>query len=351
MPAVADSTAVDWADPAPFYMGNPDMVELADVTIKHSGLQLPAHSYVLAEAVELETPFTSHSLQEVVHMLRLCYSEAAPAAIEAGLPHLPGIARLAHSLDASRVLAGIDRFLAGIVAKKQAALEWLPLAEACQLEAAWAAGIRAVAASLLRCSTVICLLKCEEVAQLSQRAQTAVLGAVALAAKDLAGASQTDAAGRVPSAGLLQSWQHPGVQRASLTWRIPNFMQQQGRLKSPEIGSGQPGCSRKLRLVVTPQGSSATASRHVSVCVTSDFEEGGPSMLAKWTIKLVDQTDAESSGMRTKFHHELSPVARSNGHLMLTSHSALRAAADRYLVGGAAVFKVDVTWLEKPAGA
>ncbi|KAL4458285.1 hypothetical protein ABPG75_013150 [Micractinium tetrahymenae] len=149
-------TAIDWADPAPFYLGDPELAQLADVTIKHSGLELPAHSYVLAvqsrvlkgllcslqttpdgkckrsemEPVELETPFTSHSLQEVVFLLRLCYTDAAPAAIEAALPHLPGTARLAHSLDASRVLAGIDGFLAGRVSNQQTALEWLPLAEA-----------------------------------------------------------------------------------------------------------------------------------------------------------------------------------------------------------------------------
>ncbi|PRW56893.1 phytanoyl- dioxygenase [Chlorella sorokiniana] len=39
---------VDWAAPASFYTGSDELVELADVHIKHSGLLLPVHSQVLA---------------------------------------------------------------------------------------------------------------------------------------------------------------------------------------------------------------------------------------------------------------------------------------------------------------
>jgi len=41
---------VDWANPAAFYLGVPGMEGMADVTIKHSGLDLPAHSLILAMA-------------------------------------------------------------------------------------------------------------------------------------------------------------------------------------------------------------------------------------------------------------------------------------------------------------
>ncbi|KAL4458353.1 hypothetical protein ABPG75_013218 [Micractinium tetrahymenae] len=181
--AAIDPAMIDWADPMPFYLGNPALAELADVTIKHSGLQLPAHSQVLAvqsavladlfcflraapggkrkrsEEVGRGTaflraggagdPFSAHSLQEMVFLLRLCYNDADSAALEAALPHLPGIMRLAHNLDAARVLASIDRFLACKLVKQQAALEWVPLAEECQLGAAWAQGVRTLARGVL----------------------------------------------------------------------------------------------------------------------------------------------------------------------------------------------------------
>jgi len=44
--AVPFSAPIDWANPAPL----PGMEDMADVTIKHSGLDLPAHSLVLSMA-------------------------------------------------------------------------------------------------------------------------------------------------------------------------------------------------------------------------------------------------------------------------------------------------------------
>lgn len=43
-----DFAAIDWSDPIPGYLPDAKMAGLADVTIRHSGLALPAHSYVLA---------------------------------------------------------------------------------------------------------------------------------------------------------------------------------------------------------------------------------------------------------------------------------------------------------------
>ncbi|KAL4458297.1 hypothetical protein ABPG75_013162 [Micractinium tetrahymenae] len=238
MPAASFNPAtIDWADPASFYLGDPELAQLADVTIKHSGLELPAHAAVLAlqstvlkdlfcslrvpaspgakrKHEELETPFTSHSLQAVVFLLHLCYTEAKPAAFEAALPHLSGIARLAHSLDAARVLAGIDRFLAGRVSNQQAALEWLPLAEACQLEAAWAAGVRTLAKGMISSygSCVNSAVDCLKLEHLSQNIQSAVLAAVVTAVRNLPDSSKAAAATKVPSAALLRSgWQWPGL--------------------------------------------------------------------------------------------------------------------------------------------
>ncbi|KAL4458284.1 hypothetical protein ABPG75_013149 [Micractinium tetrahymenae] len=147
---------------------------------------------------------------------------------------------------------------------------------------------------------------------LSQKALAAVLTAVAIAAKRTAAAGSVQAASKLPTAALLRSgWQHPSVQRASLTWRIPNFMQQQGKLVSPEFGSGQPGCSRTLRL----------------------------------------STGAGSSDFSATLERELTFRNPSSGHSTFVNLAELRKAADRYLVNGAAVIKTDVTWVEKLAGA
>ncbi|KAL4458298.1 hypothetical protein ABPG75_013163 [Micractinium tetrahymenae] len=80
----------------------------------------------------------------------------------------------------------------------------------------------------------------------------------------------------------------------------------------------------------------------------SDFEEGGPTMLAKWTTEL---SGAGGPGMLDHDDKELSCRTASWGSSDFISRTELQAKADRYLVGGAAVFKMDVTWLEKPAGA
>lgn len=47
---VLDFAAVDWSDPILGYLPDPETAVLADVRIKHSGLALPAHSFVLAQA-------------------------------------------------------------------------------------------------------------------------------------------------------------------------------------------------------------------------------------------------------------------------------------------------------------
>ncbi|KAL4458350.1 hypothetical protein ABPG75_013215 [Micractinium tetrahymenae] len=318
--AAFDPAAVDWEDPAPFYLGDPGLAELADVTIKHSGLALPAHSQLLAvqssvlrdlfrslpaepggkkrkrgekEALELETPFTSHTLQEVAFLLHFCYvfTDAAPSQLDAVSAHLPGIARLAHSLNIPTLLAAIDAFAAGRITDQQAALAWLPLAETCQLEATWAQGIRTLAKHVV--SGSVCslnpLLDGEGMEHLGQKTLASALTALAAALRTSSDACKEEVDGKLPSAAELRSWQSPGVQRASYTWRIPDFMQQRGRLVSPEFGSGQAACSRKLRLAVHPHGQAGSAG-HVSIFLTSDFVKGGPSMLTNFTVKLVDQT-------------------------------------------------------------
>ncbi|KAL4458282.1 hypothetical protein ABPG75_013147 [Micractinium tetrahymenae] len=211
MPGSAfDLAAVDWADPAPFYLGDPELVQLADVTIKHSGLETLA----------------------------------------TGLLSGPGPSSIIGAFDSAQQLSHLpSKSLAAVVA-------------------GMAAGVTALESS-----------------------------------------SRGTAASAVPAMTLWRSgWQHPGVQRASLTWRIPDFLQQQGKLVSPVFESGQPGCSRKLKL----------------------WGAGG------------------GAGVSLILEKELSN--QNWGYPKFIRHTELQAKADRYLVGGAAVFKVDVTWLEKPAG-
>jgi len=47
-----EPAAVDWADPSPFYLVEPDLAPPHDVVIKHSGLELPAHRLTLAQSKE-----------------------------------------------------------------------------------------------------------------------------------------------------------------------------------------------------------------------------------------------------------------------------------------------------------
>ncbi|KAL4458352.1 hypothetical protein ABPG75_013217 [Micractinium tetrahymenae] len=138
------------------------------------------------------------------------------------------------------------------------------------------------------------------------------------------------------------------MQRASLTWRIPDFMQQQGRLVSPDFESGQPACTRKLRLKVHPHGDGI--DNCVSAFLASDFEEDGPGMLVQFTIELLDQAErCRRPGHVLAGKKELSFSQADWGWKEFVSHEYLQANADRFLVGGAVVFKVDVTWLEKLA--
>jgi hypothetical protein len=169
---------MDWADPAAFYLGDGSLADVADVAIVHraSGLRLPAHSHILAQqsrvmrdlflslrgqtsgrkrkadeeegaAMELESPFNDYSLQEVSFLLRLVYrpSDLTDRNLESVLEHLPGITRLANSLNAASQLASVDKFLAVKAAHSYSgAVKWTQLAEQCGLDNTWAAGVRCV---------------------------------------------------------------------------------------------------------------------------------------------------------------------------------------------------------------
>jgi len=56
--------------------------------------------------------------------------------------HLAGVLKLAHKLNAASVLAAVDKCMAGRVGKMEDALQWLALADTCQLSATWAEAIR-----------------------------------------------------------------------------------------------------------------------------------------------------------------------------------------------------------------
>lgn len=97
-------------------------------------------------AAQLETPFSKHSLQSVVYLLRMLHhsADATPASLEVVAEHAAGIIRLAHALDVTGpLLPAAEAFLGGRMQRSAAsALQWLPVAEECGLRSAQAHGIR-----------------------------------------------------------------------------------------------------------------------------------------------------------------------------------------------------------------
>ena len=65
-----------------------------------------------------------------------------PANLKAAEAQLPGLLRLAHALDAPKLLAAISEGAISRVQELEGVLRWLPLAEECQLHAAWGEGVR-----------------------------------------------------------------------------------------------------------------------------------------------------------------------------------------------------------------
>lgn len=103
----------------------------------------PRHLHTRAQ---LESPFSQHSLAEVVLTLRFLYhpGDATRASLKAAAAHVGGVVRLAHALDVrGPLLPAAEEYLAARVDGSAAdALAWLPVAEACGLRTAWARGVR-----------------------------------------------------------------------------------------------------------------------------------------------------------------------------------------------------------------
>lgn len=97
-----------------------------------------------AQTLELESPFSDYSLQEVVFCLRFLYSPAdiTPDNLAAVEQHALGAARLAHALNAPNMLRALDAALVSRMEDEEAALRWLPVGDACQMSAALGQGIR-----------------------------------------------------------------------------------------------------------------------------------------------------------------------------------------------------------------
>ena len=104
--------------------------------------------------VRLETPFSSHTLPEVVFLLRFVYHGATADQLEAVEPHAAGIIRLAHALDLGGLQPGLGSAVSAFLTKKlvtvpQNTLEgrstlmsWLGVAEGWGQQLEWAQGIR-----------------------------------------------------------------------------------------------------------------------------------------------------------------------------------------------------------------
>lgn len=110
-------------------------------------LALPLRPPLLpATRVQLESPFSQFSLQEVVLALRLVYhpGDATRANLKAAAAHVGGIVRLAHALDVrGPLLPAAEEYLAARMdGSASDALAWLPTVEACGLRTAWARGVR-----------------------------------------------------------------------------------------------------------------------------------------------------------------------------------------------------------------
>ncbi|KAI7844816.1 hypothetical protein COHA_001695 [Chlorella ohadii] len=251
------TTEVDWTDPAAFYLGDGSLADLADVANVHwaSGLRLPAHSHILAQqsrvmrdlflsmrgqtsghkrkadeeestAVELESPFNDFSLGEVSFLLRFMYRPADLhfRNLESVVQHLPGMTRLANSLDAVVQLATIDEFLTLKAARSyNGAMEWMQLAEQCGLDRTWAAGVRALAAKGL--------------SSLGRDTITAVLAAVAASLRGFGSQTIAQAASAIPDAAILLAGRNEAAfGSASLLWEVPQLSGARASRQSPAFG-------------------------------------------------------------------------------------------------------------------
>ncbi|PRW44536.1 BTB POZ and TAZ domain-containing 1-like isoform X1 [Chlorella sorokiniana] len=349
------TTEMDWADPAAFYLGDGSLADVADVAIVHraSGLRLPAHSHILAQqsrvmrdlflslrgqtsgrkrkadeeegaAMELESPFNDYSLQEVSFLLRLVYrpSDLTDRNLESVLEHLPGITRLANSLNAASQLASVDKFLAVKAAHSYSgAVKWTQLAEQCGLDNTWAAGVRALASKFLklpagappayRCATGLIGLSHETV--------IAVLAAVAAAVNRIDSPSLNTAVSSIPDAAIkVAGRSEAALGSASLVWEVPQLASLLGKRESPAIGPASLGATFQ------------------------DECPPGVALAAALTVQLIGQTNAVVSTRRQS--HTLSKSNPTMGWswFMDTNGMAARLSS----AAGKGTFKVQVEWLE-----
>lgn len=159
-------------DPA-FYLPEPSLADLADAAIVIGGVELPVHSQLLSlqsavlrelfrgerergsqrEPVVLREPFSAYAAAEVAWFLRLAYSldEAQAERDLQGMGScLPAVLRLAHALDAPRLLRRAERHIADRCSSDSvpAVAECIMLAEACQLDALYTKCVVRLAARL-----------------------------------------------------------------------------------------------------------------------------------------------------------------------------------------------------------
>jgi len=128
-------------------------------------------------------------------------------------------------------------------------------------------------------------------------ATSAVLAAVAITVPGATESLKSLAAGRLPDCQLLLAWQSPGLQHASLEWRVADFLQQEGELLSPPLTLAG-GSASRFKLWLHPAGNAATdsnAAGHVSLFLEADIQAGsGINLMVKYKLQLVDHVGFHS---------------------------------------------------------
>eukprot|EP00887_Chlorella_sp_A99_P004868 scaffold4.g4868.t1 len=322
--------ALDEGAPERFYRpsSDPSFPALADATVVAGGRHLPVHSQFLAAVSpvlcqafagqaegrtragnkrkrDVATPFSGFSLQDVCAFLRFAYSphEATPANLVGCGDSLPALLRLAHQLQADRLLECVDdtisakarRLLLGQLAG------CINAADACQLEEMADA---AVSSLVSRLQASVALSKADVLAVTSQL-------------------------GSQPLAVLVGGLATGPKRKGSFSWTVQQFSSLEGEVGSPSFFAG----GVEWQLVLYPTGEGSGEGMHLSLYLNC-LSSGALPLKATYTLTVRDaEAGLDDSGTMTD--HTFTMENNNYGWSTFMTLEQLRSPARGHLQGDA----------------
>ncbi|PRW58089.1 MATH domain and coiled-coil domain-containing protein [Chlorella sorokiniana] len=380
MPSDDGLPAFDKAKPQAYYLveNREEMEALSDAVLVAGGVSLPVHSQVLSmqsgvlrrmfvdfrgsqrssgeqagsssqnvadkegEFV-LKEPLAGCSAHEGALFLRFCYrpEDMTQPSLNAVTGSLPALLRLAHKLEAGRMLQRLGQHMTEESAggSTEELIAWTDAGEHCEqtdLRLACTAHLaqRLVARAPGSQNLAAGIADAEQLEGCSKRTLLLLLGLVTGAGRQLASAEQLlgyAAATNDEVTAAQQQARNPGT----FEWRIAQFSQQPAQvghaLKSPWFSAG----GRQCQLSAYLNGDTAQSEGHLSLYVVTNQDTARASV----QLTLSDQDKEKPQDETKSYTEELTPLGR--GYSKFVTLEKLRSRPG-YLAGDALVIRAKV---------